>query len=226
MPKKKSVAGKKPATSIVPEKPRRRLRLNPDGSVVLNKNGSPRKVNGIAPGTIIKSTPECKAAFLAAYARCASLTRSAREAGIEPVTIYRWKAADPEFKVAFEDAIEKSTDWLEDEAIRRAAEGVDRPVFYRGMQCGVIREYSDNLLQFMLVSRRPDKFAPKLKQEITGSITVERVSFATIEGEVVMQTGRQPKVIASPTPMETMDSTEHPDPVRRDHGESDSQDST
>ena len=198
---------------------------------MLNKDGSPRKVNGLAPGstirgTITKSTPENKAAFLATYARCASLTRSARETGVNPFTIYEWKANDPEFKAAFEDAIEKSTDWLEDEAIRRAAEGVDRPVFFKGVQCGVIREYSDSLLQFMLISRRPDKFAPKLKQEVTGSITVERVSFATIEGEVVMETGRQPKVIAAPAPIESIESPKPEPTTRRAHGEDDSQDST
>jgi hypothetical protein len=47
---------------------------------------------------------------------------------------------------------------LEDEAVRRAYEGVERPVFQGGKQVGVVREYSDTLLIFLLKALRPEKY--------------------------------------------------------------------
>ena len=47
---------------------------------------------------------------------------------------------------AEEDAIQQ----LELEARRRAFEGFDKPVFHAGEQCGLIRQYSDVLLMFLL----------------------------------------------------------------------------
>ena len=46
----------------------------------------------------------------------------------------------------------------EDEAVRRAHDGVDEPVFYQGKACGVVRKYSDTLLIFLLKGRRPEKY--------------------------------------------------------------------
>jgi hypothetical protein len=50
---------------------------------------------------------------------------------------------------------------LEDEAKRRAHDGIDEPVFYQGEKCGVVRKYSDNLLIFMLKARRREKFSER-----------------------------------------------------------------
>ena len=41
-------------------------------------------------------------------------------------------------------------DALEAEARRRAVEGVRKPVFYQGVICGWVGEYSDTLLIFLL----------------------------------------------------------------------------
>ena len=42
---------------------------------------------------------------------------------------------------------------MEDEAVRRAVEGVPRPVFYQGQIVGAVQEYSDELLIRMLKAR-------------------------------------------------------------------------
>ncbi len=39
---------------------------------------------------------------------------------------------------------------FEKEVWRRAVEGVDRPLMYRGKEIGVVKEFSDNLLKFLI----------------------------------------------------------------------------
>lgn len=60
------------------------------------------------------------------------------------------------------------SDALEDEAIRRASQGTLKPVFYQGVQCGEVREYSDTLMMFMLKARRPERFKERSATELTG----------------------------------------------------------
>jgi hypothetical protein len=52
--------------------------------------------------------------------------------------------------LCWDDAIAEYVEKMESEADRRAIEGTNKPVFYQGEQCGVIREYSDSLLMFRL----------------------------------------------------------------------------
>lgn len=47
----------------------------------------------------------------------------------------------------------------EQEAHRRAVDGIDEPVFYKGDECGHIRRYSDRLLEFLLKADNPQKYA-------------------------------------------------------------------
>ena len=49
----------------------------------------------------------------------------------------------------------------EDEAYRRAVEGVRRPVFHGGVKVGEITEYSDRLLIQLLRRRRPEGCSPR-----------------------------------------------------------------
>ena len=102
-------------------------------------------------------TPK-KEAFLAAYAVTCSISGAAKAARINRGTHYDWLQADPEYKAKFERAQEVAIQALEDEAVRRAYEGVERPVYQGGEKVGVIREYSDTLLIFLLKGLRPAKY--------------------------------------------------------------------
>jgi hypothetical protein len=62
-------------------------------------------------------------------------------------------------------ALELGTDALEDEAVRRAYHGNDRPVTFQGKVTDTFKEYSDNLLMFMLKARRPDKFKERFENK-------------------------------------------------------------
>ncbi len=54
------------------------------------------------------------------------------------------------------------------EAVRRAVEGTEKPVYQQGRLVGHVQEYSDTLLIFLLKGRRPEKYGEKLRQEISG----------------------------------------------------------
>lgn len=108
-----------------------------------------------------------QSAFLAAYAVCGIIKVAAEAAEISRAVVYKWRA-DPEFAAAMDSAGEDAADLLEKEALRRATEGTVRPVFYKGEECGGVREYSDTLTVLLLKARRPEKFRDNQKIEHTG----------------------------------------------------------
>ena len=106
----------------------------------------------------LQRTPKRRAAFLDALQATANVTASCRIAGLPRSCVYDWREADPEFAADWASALELGCDALEDEAVRRGCEGYLKPVFHQGKEVGVIREYSDLLLIFMLKARRPARF--------------------------------------------------------------------
>ena len=101
-------------------------------------------------------------AFLAAFALCGQVVKSAKLAHIDLQSHYNWLRTSPEYVKAFEEAIEKAGDMLEDVATRRAIEGVPKPVYYQGQECGIVIEYSDNLLKFLLKGAKPFKYMDRV----------------------------------------------------------------
>src|SRR6185369_10055545 len=97
-------------------------------------------------------------AFLAAYAEVGNVAEAAKLARITRQTAYRHKSTDPVFAKMWAEAEQEAADSLEREAWRRATEGTDEPVFYKGEKCGAIKRYSDNLLMFLLRGARPEKY--------------------------------------------------------------------
>jgi hypothetical protein len=110
-----------------------------------------------------------KKAFLAAYIENGNITRAAEIAEIERQNHYNWINEDPNYVKAFEYAKEAAADRLEQEARRRAVEGVDKPIYYKGRKIDTIKEYSDTLLIVLLKGIRPEKFRENIKQELTGN---------------------------------------------------------
>lgn len=115
-----------------------------------------------------RRTPEKERAFLGALGQGLSVTGACEAAEIGRTRVYEWRREDTAFAGAWDEAVEAGTDYLEDEAKRRAAEGVDEPVFYQGVICGKLRKYSDTLLIFLLKARRPEKYRERSNVELTG----------------------------------------------------------
>ena len=106
-----------------------------------------------------------KRAFLRAYSETANKTLAAKLAGIDRSAIYQpgWRD-DPQFQEALERARRMAVDVLEDEATRRAVEGVEEPAgWYKGEAGGMVRRYSDTLLIFRLKGELPQKYAERVE---------------------------------------------------------------
>ncbi len=110
-----------------------------------------------------KKTPVVVEAFLTWLSKGYSPKFAAEKIGIRRETFFDWRDKDPLFAAAWKKAIDAGTDFFEDEARRRAAEGVDRPVFQMGECVGFTREYSDSLLAMQLKGRRPERYGDTTK---------------------------------------------------------------
>lgn len=109
-----------------------------------------------------------KRAFLAAYAVQPSVTMATRAAGIRRDMHYDWMRDDEVYREAFAEVKEMGIELLEVEAIRRARDGWDEPVFYKGEKTGVTRKHSDTLLIFMLKAARPGVYKERVGMEHSG----------------------------------------------------------
>jgi len=103
----------------------------------------------------LKATDENKEIVLAMLANGVTFGAAAAAVGAHRRTVMKWRDNDEEFAQRWSDAVEEGIDRLEQEAIRRARDGVKRPVFYMGHVVGYVQEYSDSLLKFLLEAKRP-----------------------------------------------------------------------
>lgn len=118
---------------------------------------------------IMKLTHEKLTAFCAALAETCNVGRACRAVGISRQTAYNWREADADFALAWDRAMKAGLLALEDEAHRRAFEGTDEPVFYKGDECGSVRKYSDTLAIFLLKAHAPEKYRENTRMELTGA---------------------------------------------------------
>ena len=117
-------------------------------------------------------SPTTQAAFLTQLAESGNVRRACRQVGRCPATIYKYRQRDPAFAALWDETMAVAMDTvLEPEVIRRAVEGVERPVYHQGEQVGTVREYSDTLLIFLLKGWRPERY--KDRHEVGHRGTVE-----------------------------------------------------
>jgi len=80
----------------------------------------------------MKLTPEKLTAFCAALAETCNVGKAAAAVGISRYTAYIWRRDIPEFATAWDEAMKAGLLALEDEAHRRAFEGIDKPLSHQG----------------------------------------------------------------------------------------------
>lgn len=117
---------------------------------------------GSTPKKVEARRSERQEKFLEAFRHLGRVDKAAERAGIDRTTVYAWCKV-PEFDERFEAARRESMLVLEDEATRRAVEGVDEPVFYLGAECGMVRKYSDTLLIFLLKGGKPERYRERVE---------------------------------------------------------------
>lgn len=85
-----------------------------------------------AADTAQSRTVKKKSAFLAAYAIRWRIGQAAVSAGVGRRTVYEWLEQDPDFKAAFDESRLSNVEAMEEEATRRAVQGVQRLKFHKG----------------------------------------------------------------------------------------------
>jgi hypothetical protein len=107
--------------------------------------------------------------FINSFCELANITKSAKASRIGRRTVYDWLETDKDFKIKFKKARKVAIGVLEDEAHRRAVEGIDKPVFYKGKRVRAkVKEYSDTLLIVLLKANAPKKYKDRVQAEHTG----------------------------------------------------------
>lgn len=91
----------------------------------------------------MKLTPEKLTAFCAALAETCNVGRACTAVGISRYTAYIWRKDDPDFAARWDDAMKAGLLALEDEAHRRAFEGVDEPLTHQGQFTYLYDEVKD-----------------------------------------------------------------------------------
>ena len=109
-----------------------------------------------------------KPRFLAAFEEDLTVTAACQRAGVSRSAVYEARQRDEGFALAWHHVESRIVDTLEREAYRRAVEGVERPVYQRGVQVGSVREYSDRLLEMLLKARAPERYRENSKVEVSG----------------------------------------------------------
>lgn len=118
-------------------------------------------------------TPERAAAFCAALAETCNVGKACKAIGIGRTTAYEWRDADPVFAEMWDRAMAVGVSALEDEAHRRAFEGVDKPIVHQGVVMDTFKDYSDTLAIFLLKAHAPDKYRENSRIEMAGGVKNE-----------------------------------------------------
>lgn len=106
-----------------------------------------------------KRSPEKEEAALAVIRAGYSMAKAATAIGVSRETLQNWRDDDKsDFARRFKDAQQHGADIIEDEAVRRAVEGVDKAVFHQGEVVGHHKEFSDGLMTLMLRGLRPERY--------------------------------------------------------------------
>lgn len=92
-----------------------------------------------------------------------------KAAGLKSLNAFlKLRREDDEFAEAWADAKEAGGYLLIEEAKRRAVQGVDHPVYYKGKKISTYKQYSDGLLTLLIKGAFPDEYADRRKIEGIG----------------------------------------------------------
>lgn len=160
---------------------------SPDGSYVPIANRPEEVVlEQLGANNIPDGIPKCDydamRRFLEVYSKIGNASRSCEIVGISRATYTQWVKKEPGFQQLFEEAKEEAGNWLEYEAWRRAVEGVDKPIYYKGEKVDTVKEYSDSLLMFLLKGTKPEKYRDRVEHTVKGEVkfTPKAEQFAKI----------------------------------------------
>lgn len=97
------------------------------------------------------------------------LGKAADAAGVHENVVLTRARDNPTFKMMLDQAVRMIDDAMEHEAMRRALEPTERPVYQRGQIVGIVKEWDTKHLQWMLERRIPEKYHLQTRVEFAGS---------------------------------------------------------
>ena len=109
-------------------------------------------------------TVEKQYAFVEALAETGIVEQACRRVGMSRTSFdsLRRRPQGAQFRRACAAALDYALHRVEENAHRRAREGVARPIFYKGEQVGEYRYYDERLTMFLLRSYRPERYGKAL----------------------------------------------------------------
>ena len=125
-----------------------------------------------------KTTYKRMRVFLESYAETGRVDEASRTAGISKMSHYRKLATDPEYRQAFERMELQVGQMLEDLAVQRVREGVQKQLFYQGEPVMLDGKYAyettyDSHLHHVLLKRfKREAYKERIEQQISGEITI------------------------------------------------------
>ena len=115
---------------------------------------------------VTKFTKERQGKFLDLLSELGNVSKACGMVPVTRTTVYKHRLEDDAFAAKWKAAEILAADALEDEAWRRAKDGIQKPLQYQGQLTGdVVTEYSDTLLIFLLKGNKQEKFADRSKNE-------------------------------------------------------------
>ena len=114
--------------------------------------------------------------FLSEMRANANLSRACDRAGVTRQQAFELRNTDPEFLAGWDDAEAGAFDDLEEEVLRRARDGVNKPVYFGGKVCGSVRSYNDALALEILKLRRERLNARRDDPSASSEDDTERVN--------------------------------------------------
>jgi len=98
--------------------------------------------------------------FLRAFARSGSVSAACRASGLARRTVYNWRDADADFRRRWDEARARGVGCLRDEAMRRAFEGDDRPVWHEGRIVDHVPILDNRVLWRLLQALQAAEYGP------------------------------------------------------------------
>lgn len=113
--------------------------------------------------------------FLESYKMTGNISASATATNISRQIHYYWMR-DENYATSFEEAHSELIERMDHIARMRAIEGTDVPVFYRGKRIGLVKQYSDDLLIFMLKAALMDKYRHHTRVQLRQTVDLSNVT--------------------------------------------------
>lgn len=143
--------------------------------------------------------PDWTEPFLAELCRHGLIHTAARAVGTTPRQVSKYREGNETFEEYVQQALEESNDILELEARRRAVDGIEKGVYYQGVQVATETVYSDSLLVKMLEAKRKQEFSSRIQVEAYTPPTILIRDFTLTEDNEVIDAEFTPVKLSDTT---------------------------